>query len=221
MQFTIRTPNLQFRNGLSRRPRTTAIILHHLAADADIETVHRWHLGNGWAGIGYHFQVDLDGRISQGRPAGTIGAHAANHNSETIGIACRGDYHNTLRYMPDIQQKALLWLIRHLRGIYGAIPIQGHRERMATACPGQFFPLDEIRKQAESEGTDMTEEAVRNLITQTVGELLSGAGTKPSPWAKPEWERAIEAEITDGTRPRGFVTREEAAIMAYRARRTR
>ena len=221
MQFTIQNPNLQFRNQLSRRTRTNAIILHHLAADVDVETVHRWHLGNGWAGIGYHFQVDLDGRIWQGRPIDTVGAHTLGHNSETIGIACRGDFHNVIRQMPARQREALLWLIRHIRGSYGMIPINGHRERAATACPGQFFPLDEIRRQAEQEETGMTEEAVRNIVNQMLQETLAGAGTKPSPWAKPEWERAIEAEITDGTRPRGYVTREEAAIMAYRARSVR
>jgi len=219
MNHTIQNPNLRFTSTLSRRGQTSRIILHHLAADASVQTVHSWHLQNAWAGIGYHFQVDKGGTIWQGRPIDTIGAHAQGFNANSIGIACQGDYHRARITMPQAQREALVWLLRHLRGIYGNIPISGHRDHMATACPGQFFPLDEIRKQAESEASDMTEAQVKALITQTIGEILSGSDGAPSAWAKPEWERAIAAEITDGTRPRGYVTREEAAIMAYRARR--
>jgi len=150
-----------------------------------------------------------------------VGAHTQGHNSETIGIACQGNFHTTQRTMPDKQRASLLSLLRHLRSRYGNIPILGHRERGATACPGQFFPLDEIRTQAESEEPTMTEEQIKTIVTQTVTELLRGVGSTPSAWAKPEWDRAIEADITDGTRPRGYVTREEAAIMAYRAGRSK
>lgn len=219
MTLTIQNPDLRFTGTLSRRAQTNRIILHHLAADVSVQTVHSWHLQRGWLGIGYHFQVNKDGTIWQGRTLNTVGAHTQGFNSTSIGIACQGDYHRAAITMPKTQREALVWLLRHLRGIYGSIPISGHRDHMATACPGQFFPLDEIRKQAESEASDMTEAQVKALITQTIGEILSGRDSTPSAWAKPEWERAIEAEITDGTRPRGYVTREEAAIMALRARR--
>lgn len=46
------------------------------------------------------------------------------------------------------------------------------------------------------------------------------AATLPVPeWAESEYEEAKEAGITDGTRPLGFVTRVEAALMAWRAKR--
>jgi peptidoglycan hydrolase-like protein with peptidoglycan-binding domain len=32
------------------------------------EEVNRWHLANGWAGIGYHFVVDKEGVVVTGRP---------------------------------------------------------------------------------------------------------------------------------------------------------
>jgi len=221
MQPTIQNPNLRFSGSFTRRTQTRGIILHHLAADVSVQTVHSWHLQNGWIGIGYHFQIDQDGTIWQGRPMDTVGAHTQGHNHQTIGIACRGDFHRVKTEMPQAQREALVNLLRHLRSIYGNIPIHGHREKMATACPGQFFPLDEIRRQAESEDTDMTEDRVRELIRQTLAETLSGKDTTPSPWAVPEWNKAIEAEITDGTRPRGYITREEAAIMAFRAGNTK
>lgn len=42
-------------------------------------------------------------------------------------------------------------------------------------------------------------------------------GGKPvSAWAEEEFAKAKELGITDGSRPRSFVTREEAAIMVKR-----
>jgi len=215
----IQNPNLHFARPLSRRAQTRRIVLHHLAADASVQTVHSWHLQNKWEGIGYHFQVDKDGTIWQGRPVDTVGAHTLGLNGDSIGVACQGDFHRQMITMSNVQRDALVWLLHHLRRLYGEIPVSGHREHMATACPGQFFPLDEIRKRVERETEEMTEEHIRAIVTQTVGEMLKGQNTVPSSWAKTEWEKAIEAGITDGTRPRGYVTREEAAIMAQRARR--
>ena len=46
---------------------------------------------------------------------------------------------------------------------------------------------------------------------------LKGVGTESSGWAVDELEEAVAAGITDGSRPRGYATREEAAIMVLRA----
>ena len=230
MTHSIQRPNpvLQFRNAGSRRGRTDGIVIHHLAANVSVQTVHSWHLGNGWAGIGYHFQVDKDGRIWQGRPVDIVGAHTGGHNANTIGIAVQGNYHTVSRIMPDVQFNALVWLIQHLRGIYGNLRMHAHRELTATACPGQHFPMDELRRlqfrqtadttRPEVEN-DMTEARVREWIEEVVWAILSGEGTTPSAWAEGEFAEAIAAGLTDGTRPRGFATRQEQAVVAFRALR--
>lgn len=72
-------------------------------------------------------------------------------------------------------------------------------------------------------GTDgslnISEDMLRGMIVgmRYVDALLKGAGTDPSGWAADELEEAVAAGITDGTRPRGYATREEAAIMVKRA----
>jgi len=38
----------------------------------------------------------------------------------------------------------------------------------------------------------------------------------PSSWAKEAWEWAIKEGITDGTNPKGAVTREQVVTMLYR-----
>ena len=66
---------------------------------------------------------------------------------------------------------------------------------------------------------NVTEDMLRCMIISKRYQdaLLTGADTKPSGWAADELAEAVAAGITDGTRPRGYATREEAAIMIKRA----
>ena len=66
---------------------------------------------------------------------------------------------------------------------------------------------------------NVTEDMLRCMIISKRYQdaLLTGADTKPSDWAEDELAEAVAAGITDGTRPRGYATREEAAIMVKRA----
>ena len=95
----IRQTHLSFRS-LTNRRVTDAIIVHHIGntnADVSAETVHQWHLANGWAGIGYHFLIRKDGFIEQGRPMDTVGAHcygrmitpSGSTSSGILKITCR------------------------------------------------------------------------------------------------------------------------------------
>ena len=61
----IRETHLRFRS-LENRDTTDVIILHHIGntnADVSAATVHRWHLANGWAGIGYHYVIRKDAAV--------------------------------------------------------------------------------------------------------------------------------------------------------------
>ncbi len=60
---------------------------------------------------------------------------------------------------------------------------------------------------------DMTKEETLALIK----EVLTGKSTETSSWAKEDWEEAKEEGITDGSNPKGYVTREQVAVMIERA----
>ncbi|MGI0118252.1 hypothetical protein [Zooshikella sp. RANM57] len=47
--------------------------------------IHRWHIGRGWVGIGYHRVIRCDGRVEHGRPDYWIGDHVAGYNSTSLG----------------------------------------------------------------------------------------------------------------------------------------
>lgn len=134
--------NLDF-GSLSKRKSTTRIILHHAAAEScDAATIHQWHLNKGWSGIGYHFVVRKNGSIERGRPEDTVGAHALNNNSDSIGICFEGNFETET--MPETQKAAGKELVAYLKQKYGISTVQKHKDVTSTACPGKNFPFDEI-----------------------------------------------------------------------------
>lgn len=128
------------------RAATRQIVVHCSATpegrEHDAADIDAWHRRLGWAGIGYHYVVKLDGTIEEGRPREAVGSHVAGHNSASIGICYIGgvDRNGKPKDTRTPEQKAaLLQLLRHLKAVYRAQNpvIQGHRDfpRVAKACP--------------------------------------------------------------------------------------
>lgn len=141
--------NLQFSRAPSKRTRTGRIILHHTAsADVSAATIHGWHQGQGWIGIGYHFVIRAGGAIERGRPEDTIGSHAGPQgNGDSIGIVLTGNFE--IGAPSTAQMIALAKLIKELRSRYGNLAVIGHRDVMATACPGKNFPWADLKRRLE------------------------------------------------------------------------
>ncbi|MEW8956511.1 SH3 domain-containing protein, partial [Clostridium sp.] len=70
------------------------------------------------------------------------GAHAQGHNTNTLGICAEGSYNKET--MPQAQKQAIIELCKYLKSKYNINSIKGHRELMATNCPGSNYPLEEI-----------------------------------------------------------------------------
>jgi len=118
------------------------IILHCTATqegrEVHVADVDRWHKQQGWECIGYHYLITLDGKIEKGRPEWKIGAHCKGHNNVSIGIAYVGgvDYQGKPKdTRTEAQKRALVQLLREVRGRYPKATIHGHNEFAAKACP--------------------------------------------------------------------------------------
>ena len=136
--------NLEFKD-MSTRKSTERIILHHAdAKNCSAEDIHRWHLGNGWSGAGYHFLVKKDGKVYRLRPEDKVGAHAYGSNNNSLGICFEGNYME--EDMPEAQKEAGKELVAYLKNKYNITTVQAHRDVCATNCPGDKFPFDEIAK---------------------------------------------------------------------------
>lgn len=135
-------PGLKFTNDTTVRKTTKYIALHHAAKSiCSVYDIHRWHLQNGWAGIGYHYFVRKDGSIYRGREENRVGAHVSNSNNNSIGICFEGDYENADKVMPDAQWWAGIELIKDINTRYSGVDIVGHKFFGGSVCPGKHFPL--------------------------------------------------------------------------------
>lgn len=132
--------------------KITGIIIHCSAtkpdwmagasADAKRDEIRRWHVeGNGWSDIGYHYLIDRNGTIVEGRPIERDGAHVKGHNKGTIGICLLGGHGSSENdafadNFTEAQDLALRGLIDLMQKAYGKVPVTGHNEYAAKACPG-------------------------------------------------------------------------------------
>ena len=139
------------------RPSTEVIVIHHAGfpdgdKDSSAEEIHKFHQEvNGWAGIGYHYVIRKDGTIEQGRKPLAVGAHAYQHNKNSVGICVAGNFE--LVKVPSVQMDSLKLLTAWLCQRYHLNPMQkgvivGHRDLNDTACPGDnlYKKLGEIRR---------------------------------------------------------------------------
>ncbi len=146
---------------LSNKP--TYIVVHHTATSNTTATtqsaafslargIQNFHMdSNGWIDTGQQFTVSRGGYAMEGRHrslerlnlgSGMIrGAHvgAGNVNSESIGIENEGLY--TSFTPPTALYNKLVGLCAYICDKYGIASSQifGHRDFMATACPGNIL----------------------------------------------------------------------------------
>lgn len=96
-------PDGQRYNGTPAYTSVTHVIVHHTAGSnaltdwaAEVRNIWYYHTGpaNNWDDIGYHWLIDPNGVIYEGRAGGdgVIGAHFSCRNSNTAGIALLGNF---------------------------------------------------------------------------------------------------------------------------------
>lgn len=123
--------------------RITEVIVHCSATpagrDVTAADIRRWHKEErGFADIGYHFVVRLDGRVECGRPLANIGAHCRGHNCRSVGVCYVGGIGSDGRpadTRTPAQRQALLGLLTALRCRFPGASIHGHRDFATKACP--------------------------------------------------------------------------------------
>lgn len=119
------------------------------ASRAEVRTVQRLHMNDrGMADVGYHFLIDREGRVFEGRPLYAQGAHSAGDNNiGNIGICLLGNFvsdpasgaDHAVAQAPTVKQMETLdRLTGEIREEYAikASQVFGHKHWKSTACPG-------------------------------------------------------------------------------------
>ena len=127
--MAIKETHFQFRETLLLRPKTDMIVIHHVGipdGDTSAAAIHRAHLANGWAGIGYHYVIRKDGIIVTGNFEKEIPTPAQIHSLESL----------------------VAWICKIYSIVPGPSTIVGHRDVNSTDCPGRhlYSLLPQIRK---------------------------------------------------------------------------
>jgi hypothetical protein len=103
--------------------------------------IRRWHVEDrGWSDIGYHYLIDRDGTVTEGRSLERTGAHAKNHNTGSVGITLFGGHGGNASdkfddNFTEDQDRALRELIDNLKADHPITKIIGHNEVSNKACP--------------------------------------------------------------------------------------
>ena len=131
--------------------RTINKIIIHCSATPEgravtIEEIDKWHKERGFACIGYHYVIYLDGSIHLGRSIERAGAHCVNQNKNSIGVCYIGGLEKDCKTPKDTrteaQRKAMRSLISELKVQYPNASIHGHCEFANKACP--CFDVSEL-----------------------------------------------------------------------------
>lgn len=133
--------------------RWTRITVHHSAEPTHeiggtsrgavgsyLQRVQDFHMNDAthrWGDVGYHFFVDPQGRVFEGRSLQWQGAHASGSNNvDNIGVCLLGDYDNERPSSAALE--GLEGLLDDLRAQHAVSTsrVYGHSEFVRTQCPG-------------------------------------------------------------------------------------
>lgn len=133
----------------------TLIIIHCSATRCTVRYTfgqcRRDHIRhNGWKDIGYHYYVETDGTVVNGRAEAVAGAHCKNHNAHSIGVCYEGGLDASGRAADtrtEAQKRSLLILVNDLRRRYPRAIVMGHRDLSPDIDGNGLITTNEYIKQ--------------------------------------------------------------------------
>jgi len=143
-------------------PDVKIIAVHHTAQKITgdlrspverVRALYDFHANSrAWGDIGYHYLIDEEGTIYEGRSGGesVIGGHVYCGNVGTLGVALLGNFDEEQPTQDQVH--ALQWLLKDLATTYD-IPLNRnvffhgknmntivrHKDLIATECPGHYM----------------------------------------------------------------------------------
>ena len=110
------------------------------SSEEHIKNIQTWGMSKArnWSDIPYHFLIDFDGNIFEGRNVFTAGETATEYNPEGhLLITCFGNFE--IQKVTDKQLEALINLTAYCCKKYQIEPstIRAHRDFAKTLCPGE------------------------------------------------------------------------------------
>ena len=162
---------------------TAAVIEDNRLAPAITRQHQADHQGLGWPDLAYHFLIDRNGHIYQGRPDTAVGDTRTSYDpTGHLLIALKGNFEE--QDLTEAQLESLVAMLAWGVGEFRVLPteITGHRDWAATACPGEsLYALIESGElaaavaQAVGDGPATLEISCGEDATQLVAAIEAGS----------------------------------------------
>ena len=130
------------------------IVIHCSATrenqDVPAKNIEQAHRDRGYLRAGYHYYIRRNGTMNRMRPLAMVGAHAAGHNVNSIGICYEGglDTHGRPRdTRTQIQRYVMRNLVRALLSQFPNAAVRGHRDLSPDLNKNGVIEENEYMKQ--------------------------------------------------------------------------
>jgi len=144
MVNTVRYLIIHHTGGTEKNP--LADTSHHT-----LEIIHEYHRSLGWGKVGYHYVIEKDGKLRQGRLDTEQGSHCNQQengismNFQSLGIAIAGNF--DFSFPTQAQEATLKKLLQEKLKQYNLSPskILPHRHWASKTCYGRKLSEDWAR----------------------------------------------------------------------------
>jgi len=114
-----------------------------------IDDVRSWHTSppRNWSDIGYHYYIQLDGTVWNGRPIEKAGAHCKGRNKNSIGVCFEGGLKpDGTKWDGPTKEQVInfLSLKEDLFNEFGNLVVSPHSKYSTKTCPN--FDIDQLHE---------------------------------------------------------------------------
>jgi hypothetical protein len=157
---------------------TGAEITDNTAAIARLRQHQNWHMSHGWPDLAYHFMVDRNGNVYEGRPVDAVGDTFTDYDPTGHLLVCFEGHFDTQDPSPA-QLAAMGRLVAWAIQTYSvrATEIAGHRDWADTTCPGRnmYWRLGGLVRTAVDHDSIVVDYLHNQAAVDRVVEISSGA----------------------------------------------
>jgi len=185
------------------------IVVHNTANDASARNEVAYMISNNNQ-VSFHYAVD-DKEIVQGIPENRNAWHAgdgSNGPGNRKGLSIEICYSKSggQRFIEAEKLAAKFIAYKLKEKDWGIDRVKKHQDFSGKYCPHRTLDM----------GWQRFLDMVQNELNALKGADKMTDKNTPSSWAKDAWEWAKKEGITDGTRPKDTMTREEMVTMLHR-----
>jgi len=185
------------------------IVVHNTANDASAANEVAYMIRNDNK-VSFHYAID-DKEIVQGIPEDRNAWHAGdgtNGRGNRKGLSIEICYSKSggQRFIEAEKLAAKFTAYKLYEKGWGIDKVKKHQDFSGKYCPHRTLDM----------GWQRFLDMVQSELNALKGVDKVAEQNTPSSWAKEAWEWAIKEGITDGTNPKGAVTREQVVTMLHR-----